>query len=140
MPFTQSNLQTSGHAIEARLYAEDPGNDFLPATGTIYDWLVPTMDGLRIDAGVEQGSVIGINYDPLLAKLIAHGATRAEAIRKLLCAATPVHTGRDDESGIFVAFAGAGSLQPRPRPHWLRRGTSRRTDEGRRMSPWIGQR
>jgi acetyl/propionyl-CoA carboxylase alpha subunit len=81
--FAQSDLQTSGHAIEARLYAEDPANDFLPATGTVHDWLVPTMDGLRIDAGVEQGSVIGINYDPMLAKLVAHGTTRDEAIRKL---------------------------------------------------------
>lgn len=83
LPFAQADLHTSGHAIEARLYAEDPGNDFLPATGTIHDWLVPVLDGLRIDAGVEQGSEIGINYDPMLAKLIAHGSTRDEAIRKL---------------------------------------------------------
>ena len=84
LPFAQSDLTTSGHAIEARLYAEDPNNDFLPATGIIHDWLMPTaIDGLRIDAGIEQGSEIGINYDPLLAKLIAHGTTREEAIRKL---------------------------------------------------------
>ena len=84
LPFAQADLQTNGHAIEARLYAEDPNNDFLPATGTIHDWFLPEgLDGLRIDAGVEQGSVIGINYDPMLAKLIAHAATRDEAIRKL---------------------------------------------------------
>ncbi len=83
LPFAQSDLQTSGHAIEARLYAEDPNNDFLPATGTIHDWLLPAIAGLRIDAGIEAGSEIGINYDPMLAKLIAHGATREEAIRKL---------------------------------------------------------
>ncbi|MBS1813190.1 MAG: biotin/lipoyl-binding protein, partial [Acidobacteria bacterium] len=83
LPFGQSDLQTSGHAIEARLYAEDPDNQFLPATGTIHDWLLPKIDGLRIDAGIEAGSQIGINYDPMLAKLIAHGATREDAIRKL---------------------------------------------------------
>jgi propionyl-CoA carboxylase alpha chain len=83
LPFAQTDLQTRGHAIEARLYAEDPNNDFLPATGTIHDWWLPALDGLRIDAGVEQGSAIGINYDPMLAKLIAHGTTRDEAIRKL---------------------------------------------------------
>ena len=83
LPFAQGDLQTRGHAIEARLYAEDPNNDFLPATGMIHDWVLPALDGLRIDAGVEQGSVIGINYDPMLAKLIAHGATRDEAMRQL---------------------------------------------------------
>ncbi len=84
LPFAQVDLQTSGHAIEARLYAEDPNNDFLPATGTIHDWHLPTgIDGLRIDAGIETGNEIGINYDPMLAKFIAHGATRDEAIRKL---------------------------------------------------------
>ena len=84
LPFAQADLTTSGHAMDARLYAEDPNNDFLPATGTIHDWLLPAaIDGLRIDAGVEQGSEIGINYDPMLAKLIAHGTTREEAIRKL---------------------------------------------------------
>ncbi len=84
LPFTQADLTTSGHAIEARLYAEDPNHDFLPATGTIHDWHLPTgIDGLRIDAGITAGSEIGINYDPMLAKFIAHGATRDEAIRKL---------------------------------------------------------
>ncbi len=84
LPFTQTDLQTSGHAIEARLYAEDANNDFLPATGIIHDlqWR-ENLPGLRIDAGIEIGQEIGIHYDPMLAKLIAHGATRDEAIRKL---------------------------------------------------------
>ncbi len=84
LPFSQSELKTSGHAIEARLYAEDPDNSFLPATGTLHDWRLPeSVDGLRIDAGVEAGSEIGIYYDPMLAKLIAHADDRATAIRKL---------------------------------------------------------
>ncbi len=84
LPFTQSELKTSGHAIEARLYAEDPANDFLPATGKLHDWRLPeTIDGLRIDSGVEAGSEVGIYYDPMLAKLISFADDRATAIRKL---------------------------------------------------------
>ncbi len=84
LPFTQAEVRTSGHAIEARLYAEDPANNFLPATGTLHGWQLPSgIDGLRVDAGVEAGSEIGIHYDPLLAKLIAHGHDRDEALRKL---------------------------------------------------------
>jgi acetyl-CoA carboxylase biotin carboxylase subunit len=87
LPFTQEDLKTAGHAIEARLYAEDPKNGFLPSTGRIHDWLLPdSIEGLRIDAGVEAGMEVGIHYDPLLAKLIARGETRDEAIRKLVYA------------------------------------------------------
>jgi acetyl/propionyl-CoA carboxylase alpha subunit len=74
----------SGHAIEARLYAEDPANGFLPSTGTLHVWQPPeTSPGLRIDSGVEEGSEIGVYYDPLLAKVIAHAEDRDSAIRKL---------------------------------------------------------
>jgi acetyl/propionyl-CoA carboxylase alpha subunit len=73
-----------GHAIEARLYAEDPTNDFLPSTGVLHVWQPPeTSGGLRVDSGVEEGSEIGVYYDPLLAKIIAHGPDRASAIRHL---------------------------------------------------------
>jgi propionyl-CoA carboxylase alpha chain len=76
--------EQTGHAIEARLYAEDPANDFLPSTGTLHVWRPPgTSAGLRIDSGVEEGSEIGIYYDPLLAKVIAHADDRPSAIRKL---------------------------------------------------------
>ncbi len=87
LPFLQNDLKASGHAIEARLYAEDPANNFLPSTGKLYDWGMPdSIEGLRIDAGVEQGMGIGIHYDPILAKLIAHGGDRDAAIRKLVYA------------------------------------------------------
>jgi acetyl/propionyl-CoA carboxylase alpha subunit len=82
LPATQP--QQTGHAIEARLYAEDPANDFLPSTGTLHVWQPPeASSGLRIDSGVEEGSEIGIYYDPLLAKIIAHADDRQSAIRKL---------------------------------------------------------
>jgi propionyl-CoA carboxylase alpha chain len=73
----------SGHAIEARLYAEDPRNDFLPVTGRIQRFDVPDLPGLRVDSGVEDGSSVSVFYDPMLAKVIAHGATRDEAAETL---------------------------------------------------------
>jgi acetyl/propionyl-CoA carboxylase alpha subunit len=80
----QADIGQTGHAIEARLYAEDPANSFLPATGNILAWEDPVpIDDLRIDAGVERGSEVGIHYDPLLAKIIAHGPDRETALRKL---------------------------------------------------------
>ena len=70
-----------GHAIEARLYAEDP-RTFLPQTGRLDRLVLPT--GVRVDAGVEEGDEIGLAYDPMIAKLIAHGADRDEAIARLV--------------------------------------------------------
>ncbi|HEY2359574.1 MAG TPA: biotin carboxylase N-terminal domain-containing protein [Candidatus Angelobacter sp.] len=82
LPETQP--EQKGHAIEARLYAEDPANDFLPSTGALHVWRPPEISaGLRIDSGVEEGTEIGVYYDPLLAKVIAHGEDRPSAIRKL---------------------------------------------------------
>jgi len=76
--------EQNGHAIEARLYAEDPANDFLPSTGTLHVWGLPEPSaGLRVDSGVEEGTEIGVYYDPLLAKAIAHADDRESAIRKL---------------------------------------------------------
>ncbi len=69
-----------GHAIEARLYAEDPANDFLPVTGTLARF---EIEGVRVDTGVESGSVIGPHYDPMIAKVVAHGRTRDEAAGRL---------------------------------------------------------
>ena len=76
--------EQKGHAIEARLYAEDPANHFLPSTGVLDVWRPPeTSAGLRIDSGVEEGTEIGVYYDPLLAKIVAHGEDSRSAIRRL---------------------------------------------------------
>jgi acetyl/propionyl-CoA carboxylase alpha subunit len=75
-----------GHAIEARLYAEDADAGFLPATGTLARFDVPVGDGLRVDAGVESGSEVSVHYDPMLAKVIAYAPTRAEAASQLAAA------------------------------------------------------
>ena len=84
LPVTQQALALHGHAIEARLYAEDPANDFLPSTGRIALWQPAPLPGIRYDSGIEAGSEIGIHYDPLLAKIIAHAPTRDEAIAGLV--------------------------------------------------------
>jgi acetyl/propionyl-CoA carboxylase alpha subunit len=77
----------TGHAIEARLYAEDPANGFLPSTGKLHVWQPPQpVDLVRVDSGVEQGTEVGVHYDPLLAKVIAHADDRETAINKLALA------------------------------------------------------
>ena len=83
---TQSGLMLDGHAIEARLYAEDPAAGFLPATGTVLDWAPAAAPACRWDSGVERGSVVGVEFDPMLAKVIAHAPTRDEAALRLALA------------------------------------------------------
>ncbi|MEM1250189.1 MAG: biotin/lipoyl-containing protein, partial [Acidobacteriota bacterium] len=81
--FEQSDLGILGHAIEARLYAEDPANDFLPQTGTLAAFEPSAAASARFDSGVESGSVVGIEFDPMLAKVIVHAPTRREAAARL---------------------------------------------------------
>ena len=81
LPLTQDRVPLQGHAVEARIYAEDPARGFLPSTGTLVALQFP--DGVRIDTGVEQGSAITPYYDPMIAKMIAHAPTRAAALDKL---------------------------------------------------------
>jgi 3-methylcrotonyl-CoA carboxylase alpha subunit len=84
LPKQQDELTVTGWAMEARLYAEDPDSGFLPATGTITVLEFGAGPGVRIDTGIETGSRIGLDYDPMIAKVIAHGATRSEAIDRLV--------------------------------------------------------
>jgi 3-methylcrotonyl-CoA carboxylase alpha subunit len=85
LPWRQESLSPRGHAIEARLYAEDPARDFLPATGRLLRLQAPREDGVhvRVDTGVREGDEVGIHYDPMIAKLIVWDETRAAALRRL---------------------------------------------------------
>ncbi len=83
LPLRQKDIRMTGHAFEARLYAEDPDRGFLPSTGKLYALRWPEAEDLRIDTGVVEGSAVSPYYDPMLAKLIAQGATRADAIARL---------------------------------------------------------
>ncbi|MCG8520015.1 MAG: ATP-grasp domain-containing protein [Pseudomonadales bacterium] len=85
LPWSQDALHYSGHAMEARVYAEDPDNDFLPVTGTLFSLSEPdNLPGVRVDSGVCQGQEITPWYDPMLAKVIAYGHTRDEARQRLV--------------------------------------------------------
>ncbi len=83
LAFAQEDLSITGHAIEARLYAEDPDNDFLPATGKLLVWEPSRRASARFDSGIESGSEVGIEFDPMLAKVIVHAPTRREAALRL---------------------------------------------------------
>ena len=86
LPFTQDELTLSGHAVEARLYAEDPEKGFLPSTGKLWALELPAGEGIRVDAGVEEGGEVTPFYDPMIAKIIATGADRIEALDRLAAA------------------------------------------------------
>jgi geranyl-CoA carboxylase alpha subunit len=86
LPLTQQQVRFDGHAIEARLYAEDPSRNFLPQSGTLVDWRPASGEGIRVDHGLTSGFVVSPFYDPMLAKVIAHGGTREEARRRLAIA------------------------------------------------------
>ena len=86
LPFTQAELSQRGHAIECRIYAEDPDNDFLPAIGQVLTAVEPVGPGVRVDAGVTTGDEVTLHYDPMIAKLIVLGEHRDDAIGKMLWA------------------------------------------------------
>ncbi|MCK5789203.1 MAG: ATP-grasp domain-containing protein, partial [Ketobacter sp.] len=83
LPLQQDQIALDGHAIEVRLYAEDAYQNFLPQTGRVHLWHTEPQHGVRVDSGVQSGTLISPFYDPMLAKIIAHGKDRATAIRKL---------------------------------------------------------
>jgi acetyl-CoA carboxylase, biotin carboxylase subunit len=83
LPFTQQDIQLRGHAIECRVYAEDPDNNFFPSPGRISSSIEPSGPGVRLDSGIYPGWNVGTDYDPLLSKLIASGADRNQAIARI---------------------------------------------------------
>ena len=140
LPLTQEQIASKGHAVEARLYAEDPERGFLPSTGRLVDLQFPEIDGLRIDTGVERGSEVTPFYDPMVAKLISRGQTRDEAFDRLavalertivagprsnigflvaLCRAAPVRKGDFDTGFIDGNLVELGAV-----PHGLDRGAA----------------
>ena len=86
LTFSQADLSQRGHAIECRLYAEDPSNDFLPAIGPLLTFVEPAGPGVRMDSGYSSGDAVTIHYDPLIAKLIVWGEDRPAAIRRMIAA------------------------------------------------------
>jgi 3-methylcrotonyl-CoA carboxylase alpha subunit len=103
LPRAQPQIVASGHAIEVRLYAEVPEAGFLPSSGTLAQFDLPAgMSGVRIESGIELGDTVGIDYDPMLAKLIVHAGTRAEAVALLQRALSEVRIGGVGNNVAFL--------------------------------------
>ncbi|MEX0944276.1 MAG: acetyl-CoA carboxylase biotin carboxylase subunit [Balneolaceae bacterium] len=84
LPLSQKDVSIDGHAIECRIYAEDPENNFLPSTGKLSRHRIPSGPGIRVDAGIEEDQVVSIHYDPMLSKLCSHSHDRKSSIQKML--------------------------------------------------------
>lgn len=91
LPIQQEDLQIKGHAMELRVYAEDPMNDFLPNVGFLSTYKLPEGEGIRVDNGIEEGMDVPIYYDPMLSKLITYGKTREESIELMIKAIDNYH-------------------------------------------------
>lgn len=108
LPLAQTQVPLNGHAVEARLYAEDPTRGFLPSTGRLLVLQLPKGDGLRVDTGVEAGSEVTPYYDPMIAKLIAHGQSRDQALDRLAEALdNTVVVGPRSNAGFLAAICRA---------------------------------
>ena len=112
LPLKQDQVRLDGHAVEARLYAEDPERGFLPSTGRLVALSFPQGEGLRIDSGVEAGDTVTPFYDPMIAKVIAHGATRDAALDILAEALEQtVVAGPRSNAGFLAALARADGFR-----------------------------
>ncbi len=112
LPLKQDQVTLSGHAVEARLYAEDPAHGFLPSTGKLLALQFPQGGGLRVDSGVEAGSEVSPFYDPMLAKLIAHGENREQALDRLAGALEQtIAVGPRSNLAFLAALARAGAFR-----------------------------
>ena len=159
LSFNQSDVRWQGHAIECRVYAEDPDNNFFPSPGRISFLRVPTGPGIRDDSGVEEGDEVSIFYDPMISKLVAWGRTRLEAIDRLKRALDEYAVGAGFPLFSEAANTAGGALWQRyslangfsrivHRPHYAsfctimhqRRSSSRTVGSGRRRGIPTGRR
>jgi 3-methylcrotonyl-CoA carboxylase alpha subunit len=112
LPLAQEQVKLDGHAVEARLYAEDPARGFLPSTGRLLALKFPKAEGLRVDTGVETGSEVTPFYDPMIAKLIAHGKSRHAALDRLADALDKtIVVGPRSNAGFLAALCRADSFR-----------------------------
>jgi len=108
LPLRQDDIRASGHAMEARIYAEDPDQGFVPSTGRVESLVLPEHDWVRIDTGVEAGDEVSMHYDPMIAKLIVHDATREACLARLNQAlAACFISGPTTNLGFLQALAGS---------------------------------
>ena len=103
LPLSQEQVTLTGHAMEVRLYAEDPAQNYMPQTGPVLDWEPASGDGVRIDHGLTTGYEVGSHYDPMLAKIIAWGDTREDARRRLIRAVEDTRLLGVRDNRVFLA-------------------------------------
>jgi 3-methylcrotonyl-CoA carboxylase alpha subunit len=103
LAFAQDDLQPRGHAIEVRLYAEDPLHEFLPSTGQLRTFSLPEAEGIRVDTGYREGDEVSVHYDPMMAKLIAWGENRTQAAARLCNALEQVRVAGVRHNAAFLA-------------------------------------
>jgi acetyl-CoA carboxylase biotin carboxylase subunit len=132
LPFAQTDLASRGSAIECRINAEDPGNDFMPATGRILLADFPGGPGVRVDTGIETGDEVTMHYDPLLAKIIVHAEDRASAIRRMELA-----LGRTALLGVATNLPYLRAILAHPT---FRAGAATTAFVGRDMAGWRADR
>src|SRR5256886_8749456 len=112
LPLGQDDVPLAGHAVEARLYAEDPEKGFLPSTGTLVALEFPVGEGIRIDTGVQAGAEVSPFYDPMIAKIIAHATTREEALDRLgLALDRTIAAGPRTNLGFLAALSRAAAFR-----------------------------
>ena len=129
LPLAQAEVRIDGHAAEARLYAEDPERNFLPSTGRLAALEFPEGEGVRIDTGVEAGSVVSPYYDPMIAKVIAHGRDRGQALSRLAAAlGETIVVGPHANAAFLAALASHPEFRAGPLRYRLHRAPSGRTD------------
>jgi propionyl-CoA carboxylase alpha chain len=107
LPLAQDEIELNGSAIEARVYAEDPGRNFLPSIGRLVRYIPPSGEGIRLDAGVFEGAEISVHYDPLIAKLTASGPDRATAVERLAGALDQFYVAGVQNNVTFLAAVAA---------------------------------
>jgi acetyl/propionyl-CoA carboxylase alpha subunit len=140
LPEAARRPRREGHAIEVRLCAEDPEHSFLPTTGTLRRFRFPAGPGLRIDGGVEDGSVVGVDYDPMIAKLVVHAPDRATAARRLAAAidAMEIHGLRTNRELLSGILRHPEFLAGRTDTHFLERNAPASIVAGQRASRSAG--
>ncbi|MFZ1750384.1 MAG: acetyl-CoA carboxylase biotin carboxylase subunit [Saprospiraceae bacterium] len=146
LSFTQDDLKINGHAIELRVYAEDPYDNFVPSINKLYKYRMPKGEGIRVDNGYEEGTDIPIYYDPMLAKLAVHGPTRKAAIEKMLYAIQ-----RYEIEGIASTLDFGAFVMKHPdfvsgmfdtnfvKKNWHPEGIQAMTEEGAMIAAWLSR-
>jgi acetyl-CoA carboxylase biotin carboxylase subunit len=140
LPLGQKDIALRGHAMECRLYAEDPDNNFLPSPGTISEYRAPSGPGIRVDDGAYAGWTVPSEYDPMLGKLIAWGSDRAEALARLRCAvAETCATGIKTNLGLFERIlAEPDFVRGEIYTRWLDDFLAAAKPSGNELSPAVG--